>query len=92
VVKYKLSRGFVYRWNVVVFMLHILELQSDSVLCSSVFIYKPHLFGIGFCLAYWVDRDMTGFLTKQGGGAKILTFVCGRCLGSTSSRTLAPLT
>jgi hypothetical protein len=78
---------------IVVFILHILGLHSDSMLCSSsLFIYKPCLFGIGFCLAYFVDRAMNGFLTKQGGVAKILTFVCGRCLGLASSRTLAVLT
>jgi len=35
---------------------------------------------------------MNRFLTKQGGVAKILTFICGRCLGSSLFRTLAVLT
>lgn len=37
-------------------------------------------------------QDTNRFLTKQGGVARILTFVCRSCLGSTSSRTLAVLT
>jgi len=60
-----------------------------------VFIIAFHVQATSFC--NWVlfslldGQDTNRFLTKQSDVARILTFVCRRCLGSTSSRTLAVL-
>lgn len=56
-----------------------------------VFIIGFHVQATSFC--NWVlfsllgGQDTNRFLTKKGRVARILTFVCRRCLGSTSSRT-----
>ena len=92
VVIYKPSRGFFYRSNIIIFILHILGVENQFWIVFIISFHKQASFWNWVLFRLLGGQDMNRYLTKQGDVARMLIFVCGRWPVSTSSRTLTALT